>query len=179
MVTRSKVGAVALCVVAVVGLSGCSSSTADSSKDVEILLQKQIDGLQERVTSLESRMAWVEVVGRRAIQANPTAYEEQVVADLAALNSEFAAAQAKASSVADQVAAEQAAAQKALAEAKTAVDAAVAAESAEDAARVAAIEEAEQRVAEAKVALEAFKQKLQDALGGSVSPSASPSTSSS
>jgi chromosome segregation ATPase len=163
---RPRLAAVAVGAAAVVLLSGCSSSD-DSTRDVEIRLQNEINGLTERVTSLESRMAWVEVVGRRAIQANPTAYEEQVVADLAALNAEFAAAQAEAAAVADAVAAQQAAAEVALADAATAVDAAVEAKRGK---LVAAIEEAGQRVAAAKAELEALKQQIEDAINGAASP---------
>lgn len=172
----SRTVIVAVGVSFVLGLSGCSSSGGTTNLDP--VAQAQIDGLQARVTSLESRVTWLEVVGRKAIEAAPTKYTEQLTTDVAALQADMATAQANAAAVSEQVAAEKAAAEKAIADAKSAVDAAVAAESAEDAARVAAIEAAEQRVAEAKAALEAFKKKLQDALG-SRSPAASESASSS
>ena len=167
---RSSLGLVAIALTAVVGVSGCSSS-GESTKDVELRLQNQINGLQERVTSLESRMAWVEVVGRKVIQSDPTAFEEELVADVARLEAQFATAQTNAAAVADKVATEKAAAEKAVAEAKAAVDAAVAAEKADDAAQAAAIEAAAAKVAAARTALEELKQKIQDALGGTVSPS--------
>ena len=116
-------------------------------------------------------MAWVEVVGRKVIQSDPTAFEEELVADVARLESQFATAQANAAAVADKVATEKAAAEKAVAEAKAAVDAAVAAESAEDAAQAAAIEAAAAKIAAARTALEELKQKIQEALGGTASPS--------
>jgi chromosome segregation ATPase len=171
---RTRLGLVAMAVTAVVVVSGCSSS-GESDRDLELRMQTQIDGLTERVSSLESRMAWVEVIGRKVIQADPTAFEQELVADVARLESQFATAQTNASAVAEKVASEKAAAEKAVAEAKTAVDAAVAAESAEDAAQAAAIEEAAAKIAAARTALEELKQKIQDALGGTASPS--PTTS--
>ena len=172
----SRTSIIAIGLTSVLGLAACSS--AGGTTKLDPVAQAQIDGLQARVTSLESRVTWLEVVGRKAIQAAPTKYTEQLTTDVAALQADMATAQANAAAVSEQVATEKAAAEKAIADAKAAVDAAVAAESAEDAARVAAIEVAEQRVAEAKAALEAFKQKLQDALG-SRSPAASGSASSS
>lgn len=171
---RSKLGLLAAGLVAVFGLSACSSS--GSSRDVEVAMQQQIDGLQARVVSLESRTAWLEVVGRKVIEANPAVYVDQLTLDVAALEADFATAQANAAAAADQVAAEKAAAEKAVADARAAVDAAVAAENADDAAQAAAIEAAAARVADAKVALEALKQKIQDAIG-SASPSGSGSAS--
>ena len=171
--TTSRTALVAAGLVFSFGLAGCSSS-GDTTKNVDPLAQAQINGLQERVTSLENRVTWLEVVGRKAIEAAPTKYTEQLTTDVAALQADMVTAQANAAAVADQVAAEQAAAEKAIADAKTAVDAAVAAENADAAARVAAIEAAEQKLAEAKTALEAFKQKVQDAIA-SKSPSGSPS----
>jgi len=171
--TKSRSALVAAGLVAALSLAGCSSS-GDTTKNVDPVAQAQINGLQDRVTSLESRVTWLEVVGRKAIEAAPTKYTEQLTTDVAALQADMATAQANAAAVSDQVVAEQAAAEAAIADAKTAVDAAVAAESAEDAARVAAIEAAEQKAAEAKTALDAFKQKVQDALN-SKSPSGIPS----
>ncbi len=171
--TRARTALVVVGLAVALGVSGCSSS-GDTTK-LDPVTQAQIDGLQARVVSLESRVLWLEVVGRAAIQAAPTKYTEQLKTDVATLQADLATAQASAAAVAEQVAAEKAAAEKAVAEAKAAVDAAVAAESAEDAARVAAIEAAEQRVAEAKAALAELKQKIQDALA-SKSPSASPTT---
>jgi len=171
--TNSRSALVAAGLVVALGLAGCSSS-GDTTKNLDPVAQAQIDGLQQRVTSLESRVTWLEVVGRKAIEAAPTKYTEQLTTDVAALEADMATAQANAAAASAQVATEKAAAEKAIADAKTAVDAAVAAENAEDAARVAAIEEAEQKVAEAKTALDAFKQKLQDALN-SKSPSGTPS----
>lgn len=167
--------AVAVGLSVVLGLAACSSS-GDATRDVEIAQQKQIDGLQERVTSLESRVAWLEVVGRKAIQANPTAYEEQLAADMASLEAQWNTARASADAVAAQVTEQKAAAEKAITDARAAVDAAKAAEAAEDAARTDAIEAAEQRLAEAKVALEELKQRIQDALA-SASATASPTAS--
>lgn len=167
--SRSRLGLLAIGLVAVLGLSACGSS----SKDSEAAMQQQIDGLHARVTSLESRMTWVEVVGRKAIAANPAVYVDQLTADVAALEADFAAAQASAAAASDQVATEKAAAEKAVADAKTAVAAAVAAAGA---ARTDAIEAAEARVAEAKAALEALKQKIQDALGSAAPSSTASST---
>ena len=164
--------AVAVGLSVVLGLAACSSS-GDATRDVEIAQQKQIDGLQERVTSLESRVAWLEVVGRKAIQANPTAYEEQLAADMASLEAQWNTARASADAVAAQVTEQKAAAEKAITDARAAVDAAKAAEAA---ARTDAIEAAEQRLAEAKVALEELKQRIQDALA-SASATASPTAS--
>ena len=172
---RTRTAVVVVGVATVMGLAGCSSS-GDTTKNLDPVAQAQINGLQERVTSLESRVAWLEVVGRKAIEAAPTKYTEQLIADVAKLQADMATAKANAAAASEQVAAEKAAADKAIAEAKAAVDAAVAAEGAEDAARVDAIEAAEQKVAEAKAALEAFKQKLQDAIA-SKSPSASATSS--
>ena len=173
---RSRTALVAAGLVLTFGLVGCSSS--DETKNIDPAAQAQITGLEERVKSLESRVTWLEVVGRAAIAAAPTKYTEQLTTDVAALQAQMNAAQANADAASEAVAAEKAAAEKALADAKAAVDAAVAAENAEDAARTAAIEAAEQKVAEAKEALAAFTEKLQDALA-SRSPSASPSASSS
>ncbi len=159
------------------GLAGCSSSSSSGSgADRNVAMEKQIQGLQERVASLESRVTWLEVVGRAVIQASPTKYQEQLQVQLDALESEWNQAQQNAAALGDQVAAEKAAAEKAVADAKAAVDAAKAAESAEDAARADAIEQAAAKIAEARGALEALKQKIEDALG-SASPSASTSQS--
>lgn len=164
---------IALAVVAAFGLAGCSSS-GDTTASLDPVSQAQINGLQERVTSLERRVTWLEVIGREAIKAAPTKYTEQLTTDVARLEADMATAEANAAAASEQVAAEKAAAEKALADAKAAVDAAVAAENAEDAARATAIETAGQRVAEAQIALDAFIQKLQDA-ASSTSPSGSPS----
>ena len=118
--------AVAVGLSVVLGLAACSSS-GDATRDVEIAQQKQIDRLQERVTSLESRVAWLEVVGRKAIQANPTAYEEQLAADMASLEAQWNTARASADAVAAQVTEQKAAAEKAITDARAAVDAAKAA----------------------------------------------------
>lgn len=172
---RRHLAAVGIVLAVAMATTACSSSSGSSSdNDRSVAMEKQIQGLQERVTSLESRVAWLEVVGRQVIQASPTKYQEQLQVQLDALESEWNQAQANAATVADKVASEKAAAEKAVADAKAAVDAAKAAEAADDAAQADAIEKAAAKIAEARAAIEALKQKIQDALG-SASPSATSS----
>jgi membrane protein involved in colicin uptake len=173
-VRGSRTAAVVIACAAVLGTAGCSSSSGASDNDRSLAMEKQIQGLQERVASLESRVAWVEVVGRKVIAAAPTQYQEALQVQMDALNQEWNQAQADVAAAGDKVATEKAAAEKAVADAKAAVEAAKAAEAAEDAAQADAIAKAADAIAAARAKLAALKQAIIDAVG---SPTATPTSS--
>ena len=175
--TRRPAAVVALALAVALTTASCGSSPAVSSDgDRSVAMEKQIRGLQERVASLESRVTWLEVVGRAVIAATPTKYQEQLQVQVDALEAEWNQAQVSAATVADQVATEKAAAERAVADAQAAVEAAKADQAADDAAKADTIEAAAAKIAEARAALEVFTQKVLDALG-SASPTATPGTS--
>jgi len=148
--------------ISVTALAGCSS---DSGSDASV------EELNVRVTALEEQVRGLESIIGQVIIADPAASMQQLADEVAALEKEFADAQAAAGEASDEVAAEVAALQASLDDAKEAV---TSAQEAAGADRDQLIVAAEARLAELQAQVEALKEKIADAVGSAApSPEAS------
>ena len=152
--------------LAVTALAACSSdSGTDAGTDASVEeLNIRVNALEEQVRGLES------IIGR-VIIADPAASMQQLADEVAALEQEFADAQAAAGEASDEVAAEVAALQKSLNDAKKAVTDAQAAAGAD---RDQLIVDAEARLAELQTQVEDLKDMIAEAAASAApSPEAS------